>query len=306
MRTLLGRSDQALVFAAVAEEGSFTRAAARLGCSKAHISTQLSALETALGVQLLHRTTRRLSLTDAGRLYLDYAQQLRGTLDDAERAVSATRSEVTGRLRITGPTSLGEMVLPELVLAFRRAWPAVEVDLDLSVQRRDLAAEGFDVAFRSARALEDHLVARPLGVLRELALASPDLLRGRSPVESPGDLAKLPCIVNSHFGDDQHWLFVRDTEAVSVTVDAALRVNAYPAIRRFALLGAGAVRLPRYLVEEDLAAGRLQQLCPSWQLPAVPLYALYPGHRHVPLRTRVFIDFVAAWFDDPRRKALFR
>jgi DNA-binding transcriptional LysR family regulator len=304
MKTLIGRSDQALVFAAVAEEGSFTRAAARLGCSKAHISTQLSALEAALGVQLLHRTTRRLSLTDAGRLYLGYAQQLRGMLDDAERAVSATRSEVAGRLRITGPTSFGEMVLPELILAFRRAWPAVEVDIDLSVQRRDLTADGFDVAFRSTRALEDHLVARPLGVLRELALGSPELLRGQA-IESPADLARVPCIVNSHFGDDEHWLFVRDGESSTVSVRAALRVNAYAAVRRFALLGAGAVRLPRYLVEDDLATGRLLPLCPAWELPATPLYVLYPGHRHLPLRTRVFVDFVVGWFDDAARRECF-
>ncbi|WP_257457986.1 LysR family transcriptional regulator [Archangium lipolyticum] len=304
MKTMLGRFDQSLAFVTVAELGSFTRAAEKLGCSKAHASEQVAELERALGVQLLHRTTRRLTLTEAGRLYLEYCRQLREVLLEAERAVSATTSEVGGRLRITAPTSFGEIFLPELVLAFQGAYPNVEVEIDLSVLRRDLVADGYDVALRTTRALEEHLVARPLGVVREVVVASPAFLAAHGPLDTPSALARVPCILNPHFRDDALWLFERDGRTETATVGGRLRINLYSAIRRAALAGAGVVRLPLFQVREDLESGALVRLCPGYELVAMPLYLLYPSRRHLPLRTRVFIDFLLRWFEAPERRAL--
>jgi DNA-binding transcriptional LysR family regulator len=305
MKTLLGQSERALVFAALAAEGSFTRAAAKLGCSKAHVSTQLSALEADFGVQLIHRTTRRISLTEAGQLYLEFAKQVQEALAEGERAVSATRSEVTGRLHITVPPSLGEIVLPELLLAFRERYPNVNPIIDMSLVRRDLTADRFDVAFRSTHSLDNHLVARPIGVVRETAVAAPSLLQAYAPIAEPEDLTHVPCLINSHFADGPHWLFLREGGSASVTVSGPLIVNSYQAIRRFALLGLGAARLPRYMVDEDLIRGRLQVICDEWKIPAVPLYVVYPGQRHLPLRTRIFVDFAVRWFEEPGRRKLF-
>lgn len=305
MKTLLGLADRALCFAAVADTGSFTAAAARLGCSKAHVSKEVAALERDLGAHLVHRTTRRLSLTESGRLYLDYCHGLRETLEEADRAVSALRSDVGGRLRISVPTSFGEAFMPDIVLDFRRQYPNVDIDLDVSVVRRDLAADGFDLALRSSRTIEDRMVAKPLGVVRDVVVAAPALVERRGAPRRPEDLAALPCIVNSHFADDRLWAFEREGAQVTVTVDGPLRVNSYGAIRRMATAGAGYARLPLYLVGGDVAHGALLRLCADWRLASTPLYLVHPERRHVPLRTRVFMDHVSAWFAAEERRELF-
>lgn len=304
METIKGRLEQALIFVEVAEAGGFTKAASKLGRSKAHVSKQVAELERALGVALLHRTTRRLSLTETGRLYLEYCRQLKETLLDAERAVSAVRTEVAGRLRLTGPTSLGEVFLTDLVLEFQRRNPAVAIELDLSVARRDLAAEGYDAAIRASRAVEGDLVARPLGVMREVAVASPALLSRLGPLDEPADLGRAPCAINSQFSDDRHWVFERGGASRAVSVAGPLTANYYPVFRRVALSGAAVARLPLCLVRDELSDGRLVRVCAAYELLSLPLYLLYPARRNPPRRVRAFIDFALEWFAQPERRAL--
>lgn len=299
------RSEQALAFAEVVERGSFTRAAERLRISKAQLSKQIRALESALGAQLLLRTTRRLSLTESGKLYFEYCRTLRETLQEAERAVSAVSSEVRGTVRLTAPNSLGECFLIDMLLGFQSAYPQVEVELDLSIVRRDLQTDGFDLAIRSTRTLEDHLIARPLGVVRELALASPALLQELGQISEPKQLGALPTVSNSSFRDDPHWLFERAGASETVSVRSQLRVNSYSAIRRAALASAGVVRLPQFMVQNELSVGSLVRVCEGWELVATPLWLVYPARRHQPLRTRVLIDFLLQWFDAPERRGMF-
>ena len=305
MRTMLGQADRVLIFDAVAEEGSFTRAAARLGCSKAHVSTQLGLLESYLGVQLVHRTTRQITLTEAGHVYRGYAKQVHETLLAAANVVSASRSEVAGRIQITVPTSLGETALPEMILAFRQQHPNVEPVVDMSSVHRDLISDGFDVAIRLTNSLESNFVARSLGVVREAVVATPSLIEAHPPVIAPPDLAQLPCLVNYHFRDEPRWMFSRKGEHIKVMVSGPVKANTQQGIHRFALLGAGVGRLPRYMVEADIVAGRLAVLCEDWETVALPLYIVYPGQRHLPMRTRVFVDFAIRWFAEPSRRAMF-
>lgn len=305
MKTILGIADSALIFVSVATEGSFTRAAAHLGCSKAHVSSQLAALELDLGIQLVHRTTRRLILTDAGRLYLEYAKQLQETLVEAERAVSSTRSEVSGQLRISAPTSFSELVLPELLMGFCETYPNIKPVVDVTPVHHDLRDQKFDVAFRATHRLDDYLVARPIGVVQERVVATPGLIEAAGTVDDPADLVHLPCLVNSHFGDSPHWLFAREGERKSVTVSGPFVANTYQAIHRFALMGAGVAKLPLFMVAQDIAQGRLQLLCSDWAAPTLPLYVVYAGQRHLPLRIRAFVDFVVQWFGDDSRRCLF-
>lgn len=304
METIEGRFEQALCFAEVAEAGSFTAAANRLGRSKAHLSKQVAQLEQALGVQLLFRTTRKLTLTDSGRLYLDYARQLRETLLESERAVSAIREEAAGTLRLTAPTSFGDAFLLDLLIAFRAAHPQVQVEIDLCTQRRDLIADGFDFALRAARTLEDPLVARALGVIRDLPVASPSLLAAHGTPSTPADLAAIPAIRNTHFRDDPEWVFLREGEAHTVRVAGDVGVNHYGLIRSAAIKGAGMARLPHYLVADALADGRLVRLLPGYDFAPTPVYLVYPQRRHQPYRNRVFADFVTAWFADPAKAAV--
>jgi len=305
METIGQQMGRALAFAAVAELRSFTRAADRLGCSKAFVSKQVARLERELGTQLLHRTTRRIELTDSGRTYLEHVRDFGERLADAQRAVSLHDGTVRGSLRLTAPLSLGEALVAEIAHGFRERYPDVRIDLDLSIVRRDLAAEGYDLAIRQAATLEDWLVARPLGVSREVLVAAPSLLARMVPPQCAEDLAGAPCIVNAHFGDAQHWLFDRADGVVSVPVDGPLRVNSFAAIRRLALLGAGVARLPLYVIDADLAAGSLRRVCAGESLVAAPLWLVWLQRRQLPLRVRVFADYVQRYFADPVRRAMF-
>jgi len=308
METISSRFDQALGLLTVVESGSFTRAAERLGVSKAHVSKQVQELEAALGVRLLHRTTRRIALTDAGRLYLDYARQARELLGDGERAVSAVRTEVDGLLRITAPTSFGDAFLVDLLADFRAHHPQVRFDVDLSIGQRDLIGEGFDFAFRMARTLDPSLVARGIGVVRELIVASPDFLacHASQGITEPKQLGTLETLRNRSFRDDGQWTLQRGDDSVTVPMQGSLAINHFIGMRRAALRGIGVARLPRYLVVDELRSGRLVELLPEWRLPVTPVALVYPSREHLPQRARVFRDFVVEWFDDPGHSELLR
>lgn len=295
MKTILLRSNQALIFATVASCGSFTQAADALGCSKAHASAQVIALEKALGVQLMLRTTRRLTLTDAGNHYLEYAQQLREMLTNAERIVGATRLEVGGRLRVTAPNSFADRVLPALIQAFQKVHPAIEFDVDFTLQPRDLVADGFDVGFRSVNQQDAYLVSRPAGVLQQVVVASADFIGHYGWLEQPYELASVPCVVNNHLADSNQWLFTKGAQSCEVDITAGARFGGYTAVRGAALLGIGAARLPLYLVDQDLKTRALLPLCSGWVMPGFALDIVYPGHRHVPLSTRTFVTFSLEW-----------
>jgi DNA-binding transcriptional LysR family regulator len=297
METPSQRFPQALALLAVVEAGGFTRAAERLGLSKAQVSKQVSALEASLGVKLLHRTTRRVALTEAGQLYLDFARQARGALDDGERAVSAVRTDVDGLLRLTAPTSFGDGFLADLLADFRARHPAVRLDVDLSIGTRDLIGEGYDFAIRMARTLDPALVARPLGVMREIVVASPDYVARLGPqgITVPQHLATLEALRNNHFHDEGRWILQRGHDSVTVPVQGTLAINHFVGIRRAALRGMGIARLPRYLVSEEITRGGLVQLLPEWQLPPTPVALVYPSRKHLPHRSQVFRDFVVDW-----------
>lgn len=308
METTGHRFDQALGLLTVVESGSFTRAAERLGVSKALVSKQVQALEAALGVKLLHRTTRRIALTDAGRLYLDYARQARELLGDGERAVSAVRTEVDGLLRLTAPTSFGDAFLVDLLADFRARHPQVRFDVDLSIEQRDLAGEGFDFAFRMARTFDPSLVARTVGVVRELVVASPAYLARSAPggIDEPMQLGELEALRNRAFRDEGQWTLQRGDDSVTVPVRGALAINHFIGMRRAAVRGLGIARLPRYLVLDELRDGRLLELLPGWRLPATPVALVYPSREHLPRRARTFRDFVVEWFGDPAHAELLR
>ena len=297
METTVDRYPQALALLAVAECGGFTRAAERLGVSKAQVSKQVSALEAALGVKLLHRTTRRVALTDAGQRYLGHARAARQALEDAERAVSALRTQVDGLLRLTAPTSLGDSFLLDLLADFRALHPAVRFDVDLSIVTRDLIGEQYDFAIRMARTLDPSLVARPLGVLREAIVASPAYLARVAPagIHAPQQLSALQALRNNHFRDEGQWLLRRGEQGVAVPIQGELAINHYLGLRRAALRAQGIARLPRYLVREELARGGLVELLPDWELPTTPVALVYPSREYLPLRAQVFRDFVIAW-----------
>ena len=192
------------------------------------------------------------------------------------------------------------------LIAFRKKYPDVRIQLDLSIVRRDLVEDGYDFAIRSSRTLEDHLIARPLGVTRDWIVAAPELFGRRALPAAPGELAQWPVINNAHFCDDPLWTLSRDGVAETITLSSGLAVNHFGAIRRAVLRGAGIARLPCYLVRDDIQEGRLLRLLPDWELPTTPLHLVYPSRRHMPQRNRVFMEFLLEWFAAPERSASFR
>lgn len=296
METIASRYGGALCFLRVVEAGTFTRAAEQLGCSKAHVSKQVDQLERSLGVQLLFRTTRRLKLTDSGATYLDYCRQIHALMIEAERTLVGLKQEAKGLVRLTVPSTFGYQFMGELLVAFRQRYPEVDVELDLNKHRRNLIEEGFDLAIRSTRTLDERLVAKPLGVHREWVMASPRALEQYGRPEHPQMLAELPCIINSHFKDDQRWVFLREGSTEIVAVQHWLRVNDFPMIRSLTLQGTGFARLPQYLVEADVEDGSLVRVLGDYELPHVPLYLVFPQRRPQPPKVRALIDFVEDWF----------
>jgi len=293
-----------LCFAAVAEHGSFTAAAAALGYSKAHVSRQVAELERALGAELLLRTTRRLSLTPLGLRYAEQATLLRGAYDAAEQMIAAERTEVRGVLRLTSATTFGEVFLVDLVADFQAAHPQADVEIDLSIQTRDLFDGRYDFAFRIARTMDERLVARAIGMIREVAVAAPSLLGKYSAPRRPADLAAMPALRNSHFRDDAEWVFVRGERSETVRPRTPLAINNFNAIQRAAERGMGIARLPQYHVDAALRAGRLQRLLPEWEIAQLPMYLVHPQRRHPTRLQTAFRSFALAWFEAPERRAL--
>ncbi|WP_137939959.1 LysR family transcriptional regulator [Chitinivorax sp. B] len=304
METITTRFDWAMAFLTVADAGGFTRAAEQLGCSKAHVSKQVSQLEQALGAQLLYRTTRRLTLTEAGQTYLDYCRRLRATMGEAERAVSTLREEVSGQVRITAPTTFGEVYMGELLLAFKVRYPNIRVEVDLSLSFRDLEADGFDLGIRSNAAHSDRLIAKPVGVRRDWLVAAPSLLAQVGTPTRPEQFANLPCIANNHFKDAYRWLFFQAEQVTPVEINTWVSVNDYTLIRRLCLAGTGFACLPRYQAEPDTEASKLVRVMADYELPYFPIYLVYPYRQPQPAKVRALIDFVSNWFAQPERNVV--
>ncbi|MBE9607910.1 LysR family transcriptional regulator [Chitinilyticum piscinae] len=294
----------AMAFACVAEQGSFTRAAEVLGVSKALLSKQVAQLERRLDAQLLYRTTRRLDLTEAGRLYLAHCRDWLARVAAARQALGELRSEIGGTLRITAPSSFGGVFMAEALLAFRERYPAICIELDLGATPRDLEAEGFDLAIRANLPPPEHLVSRPLVEIRDWLVASPQFLARHPPLETPDQLAGLPCIANQRFRHAREWSFSRGGQLHTVAVPSPISSNDYYLIRNLALNHGGIARLPAYLASPDVASGRLVRVLPDCQLQGMRLSLMYPQRLPQPAKLLALLDFLQEWFADPRQAAM--
>jgi len=297
METIAPRFEWAMALLAVAEHGSFTKAAEALNCSKAYISKQVGFLEQALSVRLLHRTTRSVTPTEVGLVYLDYCRSLRDTLGEAERSVSTLRNEVSGRVRMSVPMTFGIQVMSDLLSALHDAHPALTLDLDLSADPRDLVAGRYDLALRFSPNIDPRLIAKPLGNFDDWIVASPAFIAQHGTPTLPIELAGKPCLSNPHFVDHQRWVFTRDGVQQAVTVQHWLRMNSFLAMRRAALAGLGHARLPVYVVEGDVRDGNLVRLLADHALPSTPVYLVFPDQRPLPRKVRVAIDHVCDWIE---------
>lgn len=286
-------------FVAVVEAGSFSKAGDRLDLAKSVVSRRVTALERHLGTQLLQRTTRSLSLTEAGRQLFERAVRILADLDETEQALIDGAGELRGRLRIAAPLSFGLHHLRDALLGFMRVHPAVEIDLDLNDRAIDLVHEGFDVAIRIGELLDSTLVARRLGTCRFVTCASPDYLAAHGQPTCPADLADHAGLHYAHVPLSQAWRFARGDDPAEVALPTIrLRANNGDMLARAAAAGIGIVTSPTFIASPLVCAGDLVPVLADYQRPAVGIYALFPPGRLQPRRVRVFTDFLCERFGD--------
>lgn len=285
-------------FVAIAEHGSFARAAENLRMSRAMATKHLADLEAHLSARLLNRTTRRLSLTETGAEFLDRAREILGLLEAAELSAAAASETPSGVLRLNAPMSFGVLHLADAVAAYQRQCPNVRVELVLNDRLVDLVEEGFDLAVRIGQLKDSSLVARHLAPCRMAVAAAPAYLAARRRPACPADLREHACLSYAFAGDGDRWRFVRDGRTETVSVAGPIRCNNGEALTRAAAAGAGIVLMPTFILAPSLRDGALEILLEAWQVPPLALHAVWPETRHLPPKVRTFVDFLVARFTE--------
>ena len=290
----LGNLRRLAYFAAVVETGSFTAAADRLGITKAVVSQQVARLEREFRTSLLVRTTRKVQPTELGQaFYLRCALILREA-GDAFDDLAETSAEPSGMLRLTAPFDYGVGVVVPAIAAFTRRYPACKVDAVLSDQTMDLMSGNFELAIRVGWLAETSLQARKIGSFRQLLVAPPAMKAQVARLTRPQDIAGLPFVANTALRDHLSWnSSLNETEREAVNVQASIFLDATLAVREAVCQGAGLSVLPDYAVAGDLAAGRLIEVLPQWQLPSGGIHAVFPAARFRPAKVRAFVDLLA-------------
>lgn len=280
-------------FTSVAQEGSFTAAARRLGMSTKLVSKYVQQLEERLETQLFNRTTRSVSLTDIGAAYLERCRPIIEQVDDLDSLVKERQTKLAGPIRITAPTVFGSTKLTQALIPFMLAHRSVEIDLKLSDNRVALVEEGFDLAVRVGALRDSTLIAKKLSDMPLVVCASPSYLERHGRPSSPKALATHDCLIDENQSDATVWQFSSGRRDLAVKVGGTLRANSPGAIAQMAVGGLGIARSPFYVVEQALDDGRLEQLLPEFTTDEFGLYALYPPNRHLTRRVRALIDHLA-------------
>ncbi len=289
------------VFVAVVENGGFTAAARTLGISKSAVSKRINQLEAHLGVRLLHRTTRKLSLTEAGERYFEHATQALAAANQAEDAVAELQGEPQGQLRISSPMSFGRLHVAPMIPKLLKRYPKLKIDLVMDDRRVDLVAEGFDTAIRAGNLPDSTLIARKLAPVRQVLCASPDYIDRYDRPNTPAELSGHNCVLYSYSSDADKWTLIGEGGPVTVTVSGSYKVNNSEALLEALREGVGIGRLPTFVAGPDLKAGRLVKLFESYRIPEFTLYAVFPEREYLPAKLRVFLDFAIEYFggDEP-------
>lgn len=286
-----------LVYAKVVETGGFTAAAEALKLSKSMVSRQIAALEDELGVRLLNRTTRRLSVTEAGAVVYERAQRIVAEAEEAEQEVICIEGAVRGRLRVNGPMSFGITQLGPVLPEFLIRYPDLILDLVLNDRRVDLVEEGFDVSLRVSALTDSSLVARQLAPVRVLVVATPGYFKVHGTPRHPRDLAGHRALIYSLQARPDQIEFTHESgEKAAAELSGPILTNNSDAMMPVMMAGLGFALCPDFLCYEEVRAGRLVSAMNDWHLPPMKLHAMYPHSRHLSIKVRAFIDFMAEKF----------
>lgn len=293
------RSDMA-VFVTVVGEASFAGAAKALGMTPSGVSRRIGRIEDRLGVRLLNRTTRRLSLTEPGEIYYRRSAQIVADIEEAERETAQQHATPRGRLRVTASNAFGHQEVVSVMPEFLRRYPEVSVELRLTDAVVDLVAEGIDIAIRSGSLEDSSIISRRLASTRRVVCAAPAYLEAHGVPRRPEDLLTHNCLVRHNqrqFFND--WTFEGPDGERTVRVDGNLTSNSMEALYSATLAGVGILRVSVFVVDEAICDGRLLPLLEDYErIDDTPIYAVYPSNRHLSPKTRAFIDFLTASLAD--------
>jgi len=285
-------------FCAVAQQQSFVNAANLLGISPALTSKYIGQLEDRLGVRLLNRTTRSLSLTEQGSRYFSRCQELIAQFDALEATVQEAQTAPKGHLRLSAPRALGEAFLMPVISDFLDEYPNITVEVHLSDRFVNIVEEGFDLAVRVGVLQDSALVARKLSSLNIVLCAAPEYLEWAGTPQTPDDLSHHRCIIDSIFKGGATWPFWVNGKKTTVVVSGRATVNSANACRDMALRGVGIIRAPDHVVADDIAVGRLKPLLTSYIHSDFGIYAIYPHSQYLATKTRLLVDFLVMRFSD--------
>ena len=290
--TTMDRLDSMRMFVRVAELGSFSATAHQLGLARSVVTRQIASLEAHLGVKLIARSTRRLSLTSAGAAYLEKCRVILNLVEEAETGIAEDRQALRGQIRISAPLSYGLKHLTPLLLDFATVHPGIALDMDFSDRRTNLIEEGIDLAIRITGQLNPGDVARRLGTIGMSVVASPDYLARHGEPRHPSELLHHECLGYT-LVPLAHWQFVVDGQVQGFPVRSRIQSNNGDALLAAATRGLGVTCHPSFIVADSIAAGRVNQILKDFPIPELGLYAILPSNRHVAHRVRVLIDFLA-------------
>jgi len=282
------------IFARVVEEKSFSAAARRLNLSKSLVSKQISHLETSVGARLLNRTTRALSLTDAGALFYEHCSRIVEEMEAAKLAVGRLHSEPRGLLRISAPVAFGRLHIATVLPEFLAACPDLKIDMVTTDRFVDLAEEGYDVVVRIADQPAPHLVARRLAPVNRKMVATPEYFQRYGVPLTPEDLQTHNCLTYTYFNPHDPWRLRGPEGEISVKATGNMRVNDDDVLSEAVLRGLGLALLPTFIIGKELQAERLQSVLSEYIPVERHIYAVYLANRHVPAKVRAFIDHLLA------------
>lgn len=281
------------VFRHVVEQGGFAAASRQLGLSPAAVSKNIAELEAHVAARLLHRTTRRMSLTEAGRQYYDQVTRILDALHEAELSLGPLQQEPAGTLRVSAPLSLSLTLLSSAMPRFLARYPRLSLDLHLEDRRIDIVKEGFDVAIRGSDRLEDSsLVARKLLTLDHVLCGAPAYFHQHGVPAQPADLRRLECVRFTLSGHADEWTFQRAGQVERIPARGRYQVSSSLAVCDALRAGFGVSLVPRVYVQADLDSGALQAVLPDWAPVQTEVYAVYPSRRHMVAKVRALVDFL--------------
>ncbi|MGB5408861.1 MAG: LysR family transcriptional regulator [Thiogranum sp.] len=294
----MNRFENMTAFIRVVEVGSISGAADRLGVAKSAVSRRLKELEEHLGVELFHRTTRRMNLTDTGRAFYHQSVRILDDVLEAELATSQAHGTLEGSLKIALPSTFGLMHMGPAINEFSKAHPQIEFDLDFNDREVDLIQEGFDLAIRIANLPDSSLIARRLAPIQFVMCASPVYLEQMGMPQSPDELKEHQCLVYSLLRDFEYWHLTDSSgKEIKTKIHPYLKASTGEFLKDAAVEGRGITLLPSFIAYKEIERGALVKILKEYKLPQMDAYAIYPQTRHLSQRVRAFVDFLVKRFE---------